>query len=105
MHGGIARKMDTLGVRIPDNSFCIEVARSLGRPFTATSANLADQPAVFSVEGILAQLGQAAKLIDLVIDAGPLPMRPPSTILSLATDKPTFLRIGAIARSEIEEVL
>lgn len=105
VHGGIARHMETIGVRIPGNSFCIEVARSLGKPFTATSANLADQSAAFSVEEILKQLGPAGKLIDLVIDAGPLPMRPPSTVISLATEPPAYLRIGAIPRSEIESVL
>ena len=102
---GIARNMQTVGVRIPDNSFCIEVARSLGKPFTATSANLSGAAVVFSVQEILEQLDRSADLIDLVIDAGPLPMRPPSTVVSLVGDAPAFLRVGAIPRSEIESVL
>jgi L-threonylcarbamoyladenylate synthase len=103
--GGIGRNMQTIGVRIPDNSFCIELARSLGKPFTATSANLADAAVGFSVEEILIQLGPAGKKIDLVIDAGMLPMRPPSTVVSLVSGAVDFLRIGAIPRSEIENVL
>jgi tRNA A37 threonylcarbamoyladenosine synthetase subunit TsaC/SUA5/YrdC len=97
--------MQTIGVRIPDNSFCIETAKALGKPFTATSANLAQNPVLLSVEEILAQLGTSAKKIDLVINAGTLPLRPPSTVISLANGTLEFLRIGAIPRSEIEKAL
>lgn len=103
--GGIARKMETIGVRIPDNSFCLETARAFGKPFTATSANLAQNPVLLSVEEILAQLGGGEKDIDLILDAGVLPLRPPSTVVSLVTSTPMFLRIGAIPKSEIEKAL
>ena len=103
--GGIARKMETIGVRIPDNFFCIETARALGKPFTATSANLAQNPVLLTVEEILSQLGSAQKGIDLVIDAGMLPLRPPSTVVSLITGVPMFIRIGAISKAEIENAV
>jgi L-threonylcarbamoyladenylate synthase len=103
--GGIARKMETIGVRIPDDAFCIGTAKAFGKPFTATSANLAQNPVLLSVEEILSQLGSAAKEIDLVIDSGMLPLRPPSTIVSLANGALEFLRIGAIPKSEIESAL
>jgi L-threonylcarbamoyladenylate synthase len=102
---GIGRKMETMGVRIPDNSFCIETAKALGKPFTATSANLAQNPVFLSVEEILSQLGDGANGIDLVMDAGLLPLRPPSTVVSLVSGTLEFLRIGAIPKSEIENAL
>jgi L-threonylcarbamoyladenylate synthase len=103
--GGIARKMQTIGVRIPDNVFCIETARALGKPFTATSANVAQNPVLLSIEEIIGQMGTQAEEIDLVIDAGMLPLRPPSTVVSVASGHIEFLRIGAIPRSEIESAL
>lgn len=36
---GIARDMSTFGIRIPDNVFCLDLAREFGKPFTTTSAN------------------------------------------------------------------
>jgi L-threonylcarbamoyladenylate synthase len=103
--GGIARKMETIGVRIPDDSFCLETVRALGKPFTATSANRAQNPVLLSVDEILSQLGGTAKEIDLVVDAGMLPLRPPSTVVSLANPAPMFLRIGAIPKFEIDSAL
>jgi L-threonylcarbamoyladenylate synthase len=102
VNGGIAREMQSIGVRIPDNSFCIETARSFGKPFTTTSANISDQATGLSVEEILAQFGSRQDAIDLVLDAGTLPLRPPSTVVSLLTPAPIFLRIGAIPKQEIE---
>ena len=36
---GIASGIDTFGIRIPDNLFCLQLARAFGRPFTTTRAN------------------------------------------------------------------
>lgn len=102
---GIARNIETIGVRIPDNSFCIETARSFGKPFTATSANLANQPTELSVERVIAQLGDTKNKIDLIVDAGILPLRQPSTVVSLLHAVPVILRDGAISKEEIEAAL
>jgi len=100
--GGIARGIGTIGVRIPDNSFCIETVRSLGKPFTATSANVSGEVTGLSVEEILSQLGSKKNVVDLVIDAGTLPLRPASTVVSLISGTPVVLRAGAISESEIK---
>ncbi len=96
---------DEFGFRIPDNQFCLDLARSLGRPFTTTSANLAGLQPERSVEKILAQLGERVSLIDLVIDVGDPPPggaeRLPSTIVDVSNGSPVVLREGAIARKEI----
>ena len=104
-NSGIGREMDTIGVRIPDNSFCIETARSLGRPFTATSANRANSSPEFSLEKILEQLGGSIGQLGLVIDAGALSLRPPSTVVNLVSGHPVILREGAISREEIAKAV
>ena len=99
--GGIARGLDTIGIRIPHNDFCIQLAGAFGEPFTATSANLAGHEHQWSVEAILKQLGPNAEMIDLIIDAGELPPSAPSTVVDLSGEDPLIVREGAIAAADI----
>lgn len=92
---------DEFGFRMPDTQFCLELAREFGRPYTTTSANLAGAKPERSPEKILAQLGERASLIDLVIDMGELPERKPSTIVNVSTGVPVIEREGAIPRSQL----
>ena len=101
---GIGRGMNTIGIRIPDNSFCIEVARSLAKPYTATSANLAGLETGLSISEVLTQLGSKAEKITLAIDAGTLPLRLPSTVVNVVSGNPVILREGAISKEDIEAV-
>lgn len=94
--GGITRGMETIGIRIPDNQFCIKLARSLGRPFTATSANRAGVEPESEFEKVLASVKA-----DLAIDAGPLPLSKPSTIVNLVSGYPTILREGVIPGADV----
>lgn len=99
--GGIARNIDTIGIRIPNSDFCIQLARAFERPFTATSANVASLPPQRSVDAILEQLGEAAVNIDLVIDAGELPESTPSTVVDLSGEEPAILRDGVIPAADV----
>ena len=105
VRGGIARNMTTIGVRIPDNSFCLETARAFGKPFTATSANIAGQITGRSVEEILHQFGSQTRLLDLVIDAGLLPQRSPSTVVDVSEGELRILRVGPMSKSLLESAL
>lgn len=101
VHFGIARGIDTFGIRIPDNEFCLELAKSFGKPYTTTSANKADMQTEPSIEKIVKQLGAGAEIIHLVVDAGILPLRSPSTVVNVVSGSPSVLREGAIPASEI----
>lgn len=92
---GIAQTIDTFGFRVPNNKFCLELARAFGGPITATSANKAGEPTLNTIEEILSQLGPGAEMIDLVIDAGALPPSLPSTVIAISGAEPTVLRQGA----------
>ncbi len=98
---GIVRDMETIGVRIPDNEFCLELARTYGKPFTATSANKSGDVTEASVEKILSQLGESARLVDLAIDSAVFPMRPPTTVVSVVSGAPSILREGAISSEDV----
>lgn len=96
---GIAKDIGTIGVRIPDHQFCRDLARAFDAPFTTTSANLSGATTGRSVQEILKQLGQKAEAIDLVIDAGELPERTPSTVVDVSSGTAKVLREGAIPAS------
>ncbi len=102
---GIAQNISTFGFRISDNEFCIALARILGRPITATSANKSGLPSARRVDDILLQLGDNAAKIELVVDAGELPERKPSTVVDLSGTEPKVLREGAVSVPEIEDIL
>lgn len=100
---GISKEIPTFGFRIPDNAFCIGMLHAFGGPITATSANRAGEVPQRSVDAILAQTGATG--VDLVIDAGELPPRLPSSVVDVSGTAPVILREGAVQRTEIEAVL
>lgn len=104
LNSGIARAA-TFGFRVPDNDFCLALLKAFGGPITATSANTSGKTTGCNVSEILTQLGERAEGIGLVIDAGELPERKPSTVLDLSGVGPKILREGAIPASEIQAVL
>lgn len=94
---GVASEFGTVGVRIPDYPLVIEIVRQLGRPITATSANGSGQKRPYTIEDVLSQLsGKQHALIDLILDAGQLPTRPPSTVIDTTLSTPVTLREGSI---------
>lgn len=97
----MSKGRDEFAIRIPKQDFCLELARTFNNPYTTTSANLSGATTATSVKEILAQLGENASLIDLVIDAGILPACLPSTVVSVVSGYPSVLRQGAIPAASI----
>jgi L-threonylcarbamoyladenylate synthase len=93
----------TIGIRIPNHLICQKLARELGRPFTATSANVSDRRTENSVPGILAQFGNKASMIAKTIDTGELVESAPSTVVDASGEKAIIVREGAIPKEEILE--
>lgn len=87
----------TLGLRIPAHPFIIDLVSKLGRPVTATSANLSGKPPHYSVQSLLKELPKPKRqLIDLIIDVGKLLRNKPSTIVDLTTPTIKIIRQGDI---------
>ncbi len=87
-----------IGIRIPDCKIAVELAKRLGRPVVATSANITGMPPPYSALEAYRQLGS---LVHLVLDAGQLPIRKPSTIVDVTGAAPTLVREGPVSFSEI----
>ncbi|MDO8552420.1 MAG: L-threonylcarbamoyladenylate synthase [bacterium] len=102
---GIAKRTKKIGFRIPDNPFCLALAKKFGKPITTTSANLSGHKAERTLSAILKQFGLRTKDVDLAIDAGVLPAhrneQQPSTVVDLVGKEPIILREGAIPVDEI----
>ncbi len=94
---GVESEFGTLGVRIPDYPLVIEIVRALGKPITATSANVSGKPRPYDVETIFKYTSKKQQtLIDLVLDAGRLPKNPPSTVIDTTLSTPLTMRQGNV---------
>ena len=92
---GVESEFGTLGVRIPDYKLVLDIAKKLGRPITATSANVSGKKRPYQIADILGNLsGKQKKLIDLIVDVGELPKNKPSTIIDTTLSTPVVLREG-----------
>ncbi|TSC56994.1 MAG: Uncharacterized protein G01um101418_26 [Parcubacteria group bacterium Gr01-1014_18] len=92
---GVQSIQGTLGIRIPDHPLITEIVRVFGKPVTATSANSSGQKTPYKVADIFDYLsGKQRDLIDLVLDAGELPPRAPSTVIDTTQEHLAVLRKG-----------
>ena len=97
---------NTLGIRIPDYPLIAKLIKQFNRPITATSANASYQPRPYSISSLLKHLSKKQQnLIDLIIDAGPLPKNPPSTVVDTTLDEPLTLRSGPIQLPTATQIL
>jgi len=69
----IASLDGSVGFRIPDHSFCLDLVSRFGRPITSTSVNRAGKSQPRLLKEMLEQLGDNTKHVHLVVDAGELP--------------------------------
>lgn len=98
----LSSETGTLGVRVPAHPVARALAAALGTCVTATSANLSGQPACTTADEVAARFAGA---IDLLLDAGPVPGGPPSTIVEIVAGQPVLHRAGAIAWDRVLESL
>ena len=84
----------TIGVRLSSHPVARALVTALGAPITAPSANPHGAPSPRTAEAVMTGLGAR---IDLVLDGGPTPGGPPSTLLDLTRTPAVVLRTGAVA--------
>ena len=86
--------------RIPDNEFALKMIKKLGKPVTATSANISGQKSIYKIKEIVKIFDGA---VDVIIDAGDLPVRRNSTVLD--ADSMMILRKGPVTMKKIRSAL
>jgi len=92
---GIEAEDGTLGIRIPESKYILDLVNILKKPITATSANLSGRSPHYSVKSFLNILSKKKKnMVDLVADAGRLPRNKPSTVIDATEAEVKVLRKG-----------
>jgi L-threonylcarbamoyladenylate synthase len=87
-----------IAVRIPGESFALDLVRAAGFPITATSANISGLPAARDASMISEYFNDR---VDLIIDGGTSQNTQPSTIVDVTRQTAVVLREGAISARRI----
>jgi len=91
--GGTGR----VGVRVPAHPVARGLCEACGQPVTATSANRSGQPPPVDPAEVAASLAE----VDVLLDAGPAPGGPASTVVDVSEEVPRLIRPGAVSWEEV----
>jgi L-threonylcarbamoyladenylate synthase len=94
--------LETLAVRVPAPEFARALARAVGRPIAAPSANRSGEVSPTTAAHVLAGLDGR---IAAVVDGGPCPVGVESTVVDLTGRRPVLLRPGGVPAEAIESVI
>ena len=91
-----------IGIRLPGHPVCQALLRLLPHPITATSANFSGRKGCHRIADLPGDMQTA---VDLILDAGPLPPGPGSTVVDVTRSPPRVLREGVLGGDRIFEAL
>lgn len=91
----------TVALRVSSNPVARALARGLGRPLVATSANLSGRPPCYSIRAFLSQIQHSTpdpirREGVVVVNVGALPRRKPTTLVRVVGDQIEILRPGSV---------
>jgi len=90
--------LEGVGVRVSPNPLACALSAGLGRPITATSANLSGEAPASTLDEARAGLGEKVKVY---LDGGKLTAAAPSTVVAVSGSAWKMIRVGAISESQI----
>ena len=93
---GVLSSDNTLAFRVTEHPFAKELAEFLGKPLFSTSANISSHASPYDIESVLKMFENTDNQPDVIIDAGTLPHRSPSTIVRVENGELSVLRQGEI---------
>ncbi len=82
----------TIALRIPDYKLVNDMLKKINKPLTGTSANISGRGSLVKIKEILEEFEHKNAKPDLVLDAGNLLEKHPSSIIDLSKNKPKTLR-------------
>lgn len=97
----ITNGLDTIGIRMPDDEFILNLIRLCDKPLLVTSANLSGLQPGNTTEEVLEQLDGR---IDAIVKGKPKGTMA-STIVDMSTPKVKIIRDGYITKEQIMEVI
>jgi L-threonylcarbamoyladenylate synthase len=93
---------DGVGVRVSPNALARALSAGIGRPITATSANLSGEAPASTLEDARAALGGKVKVY---LEGGKLTASAPSTVVAVNRSGWKMVRVGAISEDQIAAAL
>ena len=93
---GVMSNDGTLAFRITDHHLASEISAGLGRPLFSTSANFSVLESPYDIESVLNMFQHADIQPDIIIDAGTLQHKNPSTVVRIKNGKVNVLRQGEV---------
>ncbi len=96
-----------LGVRMPNNKIALDLSRILKMPITTPSANPPSGMAgddSYSADEVVRQFAGKKYKPDIIINAGSLPKRRPSTMVKIDNGQIFVLRKGPVSEKQINKV-
>jgi L-threonylcarbamoyladenylate synthase len=91
----------TVALRVPAHPLTRELLAAFGRPVAAPSANVSGRPSPTTCEHVRTEMGDKVRL---VLDGGPCGVGLESAVVAVSGTHATLLRVGGLARSDIEDV-
>lgn len=96
----------SIGIRLPKNLIAMDLAHVFGKPIPATSANpsahLSGGFDSYSSKDVITQFNKQKHKPDIIIDAGRLSKRKPSTMVKVIGEEWEILRAGPITKKQIQ---
>jgi L-threonylcarbamoyladenylate synthase len=102
---GIADELagpDGVGVRVSPNQVARALSAGLGKPITATSANMSGAAPASELDEARAGLGEKVKVY---LEGGKLTAPAPSTVVAVNSSGWKMVRVGAISENQIAAAL
>ena len=96
------RNRQTIGIRIPDHTFCRDLLSSIDYPICTTSANKSGYKDPLLAMEIISHFQDD---IDLLIDGGMTKSSVPSTIVDLSSKPIKILREGPVSSDDIYRLI
>ncbi len=91
-----------IGLRVSSHPVAQSLVQQVGRPITATSANLSGQTSLRSAGEVVTSLGL---MVDAVLEGGETAGGLGSTVLDVTSDPPEILRSGAVSEADLSPFL
>lgn len=97
----VTNGFDTIGIRMPDDEFILEMMNRIGKPLLVTSANMSGMPTGTTFIEVVEQLEGR---IDMIVK-GMCGFKESSTIVDVSTDAVKLIRKGPISEDEIMKIV
>jgi len=91
-----------IGIRVPDHAVALALIREARTPIVAPSANKSEMPPPKTAEEVLAYFDGK---VEIVLDAGPSPLKVASTVVDVTEMPPRILRAGPVSEAMLMDCL